>query len=153
MGSTLVKWAETVQGYSELIGLKRPTARASQLLSHMALVCLDPALKGRPPMNPLAYNAEPERRHDYYETTADGRAAQLFTESRGNLKDALNFTEKQTSAAMGQLLRDGFIEPADKPHNGKRATYRLRIAEMYTAINAARAMSQQLNDASATHTN
>ncbi|MBF9668757.1 hypothetical protein [Bifidobacterium dentium] len=153
MGSTLVKWAETVQGYSKLIGLKRPTARAAQLLSHMALVCLDPACGGRPPMHPLAYNSEPERRYTYYETTADGRPAQLFTESRGTLKDALNFTEKQTGAAMSQLLRDGFIEPADKPHNGRRATYRLRIAEMYYAITTIRDTAQQLTDASTTQTN
>lgn len=153
MGSDLIAWAETVQGYAKMIDRPRPTARAAQLLTHMCRMCLDPVCAGRPPMNPLDYRSEPERRHAYYELSADGRPAQLFTETRGNLKDALNFTEKQASDAMGQLLRGGYIEPAERPHNGKRATYRLRVAEMYTAITAARAIAQQISDAGATQTN
>ena len=147
MGSQLIDMGETVQGYSELIGVKRMPSSAVKVFMHMCHVCEDPARKGRPPANPLAYDTDRERRRAYYQKTTDGDKAQYYNESRARLKDRLNITERQASTAVCCLLRLGFITPEKRPHNGQSATYWLRVAEMYTAICAARDAEASLNDA------
>lgn len=92
----------------------------SMMLQHMVMVCLDPCRMGVAPR--------------FYEKTKDNKAAQLFTESRGNLLETLNLGPRAAERAISTLVDFGLVERLARPASGRQATYRLRVAERYDAM-------------------
>ena len=97
MGSELYKMAEYVGAYARHDN-RRLSPQSRLVLNHMAMVSLDPCRMGVAPR--------------FYEKTKDNKAAQLFTESRGNLLDSLNLRPR--AAERERKAQD---EAPDHPRN------------------------------------
>ena len=119
MGSELYKMAEYVGAYARHDN-RRLSPQSRLVLNHMAMVSLDPCRMGVAPR--------------FYEKTKDNKAAQLFTESRGNLLYSLNLRPRAAERAISALVEFGLVERLARPTIGRQATYRLRVAERYYAM-------------------
>ncbi|MCB4884227.1 hypothetical protein KZP04_07320 [Bifidobacterium pseudocatenulatum] len=73
----------------------------------------------------------------FYEKTEENKDAQVFTESRGKLLYALNLGPRAAERAISTLVDFGLVERLARPASGRQATYRLRVAERYDAMQSA----------------
>lgn len=73
----------------------------------------------------------------FYEKTEENKDAQVFTESHGKLLYALNLGPRAAERAISTLVDFGLVERLARPASGRQATYRLRVAERYDAMQSA----------------
>lgn len=122
MGSELYKMAEYVGAYAKHVD-KGLGPQSRLVLQHMAMVSLDPCRMGSIPR--------------FYEKTKDNKAAQVFTESRGDLLYALKLSPRAAERAISALIDFGLVERLARSASGRQAAYRLRVAERYDAMQLA----------------